>query len=123
MPDFAGRPRRWEGVMTPELILHRIRTEYREMPGLRLTKPQVRRLWQLDATTCDTTLARLLDEHFLTRTRDGSYVLFPGTRVCETLRRRRHHAAVRNGLRSIDVAVGELNPVGTVCADDQKERL
>ena len=79
--------------MTPELILHRIRTEYREMPGLCLTPPQVRRLWQLDATTCETALARLLDEHFLSRTRDGSYVLFPGTRVCG----RRRPTARRSG--------------------------
>ena len=66
--------------MTHEPLLRRIRAEYREMPGLRLTTAQACRLWQLDAHTCETVLARLLDEHFLHCTRDGSYVAFPETR-------------------------------------------
>jgi hypothetical protein len=66
--------------MTHEPLLRRIRAEYREMPGLRLTTAQACRLWQLDAKTCETVLARLLDEHFLHCTRDGAYVAFPETR-------------------------------------------
>jgi hypothetical protein len=34
----------------------RIRGEYREMPGLRLTFAQACRLWQVDASTCETLL-------------------------------------------------------------------
>src|SRR5437867_4466585 len=34
-----------------DLLLIRIRAEYREMPGLKLTLPQARRLWQLDPAT------------------------------------------------------------------------
>ena len=35
-----------------EDILRRIRGEYLEMPGLRLTSVQAQRLWGLDARTC-----------------------------------------------------------------------
>jgi hypothetical protein len=52
----------------------RIRGEYIEMPGLRLTPRQACRLWQLDAPTCDGILGDLLQEGFLTRTRDGAFV-------------------------------------------------
>ena len=34
--------------------LQLVRAEYHEIPGLHLTKPQVQRLWNLDATTCET---------------------------------------------------------------------
>jgi len=61
----------------PELArwLARIRAEYREMPGLRLTEPQVRRLWCLDTATCAGVLRALVSEHFLVRTAKGNYVL------------------------------------------------
>jgi len=39
--------------------LQLIQAEYREMPGLSLTKPQMQRLWGLDRATCDALLARL----------------------------------------------------------------
>jgi hypothetical protein len=51
-----------------------IRGEFVEMPGLRLTKPQVQRLWGLDPTTCDALLAVLESAHFLRRTQDNAYV-------------------------------------------------
>ena len=51
-----------------------IHAEYVEMPGLHLTKPQVRRLWGLDETTADVVLATLEDEKFLRRTSDDIYV-------------------------------------------------
>ncbi len=34
-------------------LLQRVRAEYLEMPGLKLTAPQARRLWGLDCATCD----------------------------------------------------------------------
>ena len=55
-------------------LLSRIRGEYREMPGLRLTPKQACCLWQLDAATCDAVLNSLVDEGFLARTKDGSFV-------------------------------------------------
>ena len=63
--------------MIPEPLLNRIRAEYREMPGLRLTTAQACRLWQLDAATCQAALRRLQDEQFLHCTRDGAYVATP----------------------------------------------
>lgn len=56
-------------------LLSRIRSEYAEMPGLRLTLLQARRLWGLDVLTCSAALAALESAGYLTRTRDGAYVL------------------------------------------------
>lgn len=50
-----------------------IRGEYREIPGLHLTKPQVQRLWGLDPLTCDALLEALVDVQFLKCTRTGAY--------------------------------------------------
>jgi hypothetical protein len=58
--------------MTDWLTL--IQAEYREIPGLRLTKPQVRRLWNLDHTTCDALLEALERSRFLRRTPKDAYV-------------------------------------------------
>ena len=51
-----------------------IRAEYHEMPCLHLTKPQVGRLWNLDATTCEAVLEALETDRFLRRTSTGAYV-------------------------------------------------
>jgi len=45
-----------------------------EMPGLRLTVEQARRLWRLDNTVCDAVLSALVDAHFLAITPDGKFV-------------------------------------------------
>jgi hypothetical protein len=49
----------------------RIRAEFVEMPGLKLTSMQVARLCAIDAATCDAALAALIDARFLVRTRDA----------------------------------------------------
>jgi hypothetical protein len=54
--------------------IHIIQSEYRESPGLRLTKPQVQRLWNLDALVCEALLDALVDGRFLRRTTAGAYV-------------------------------------------------
>ncbi len=54
--------------------LRRIRGEYLEMPGLRLTTAQAQRLWNLDRRTCEELLGTLVSSRFLSRTRDGSFV-------------------------------------------------
>jgi len=53
-------------------LLRRIQGEFLEMPGLRLTEPQARRLWNLDAISCSTVVSMLLDAGFLFKTSDGS---------------------------------------------------
>lgn len=57
-----------------ELLLYRIRGEFLEMPGLRLTQEQAARLWNMDAAVCAAALMRLVADRFLTRTRHGAYV-------------------------------------------------
>ena len=54
--------------------IDQIRSEYREMPGLRLTFEQMLRLWRLDRRTGRVLLKRLLDTKFLEATSDGQYV-------------------------------------------------
>jgi hypothetical protein len=55
-------------------VVRRIRGEFLEMPGLRLTAQQARRLWRLDETACDAVLGALVDSRFLAKTRDGSFI-------------------------------------------------
>jgi hypothetical protein len=55
-------------------ILQRIRGEFLEMPGMRLTLRQAQRLWRLDESVCDAILGALVDAQFLARTRDGSFI-------------------------------------------------
>lgn len=56
-----------------ETLLTRIRGEFREMPGLRLTFGQAQRLWQLEAHVCEIVLERLVAEGFLVRNSSGNY--------------------------------------------------
>jgi hypothetical protein len=55
-------------------VVRRIRGEFLEMPGLRLTAAQARRLWRLDETSCDAVLGALVDARFLAKTRDGAFI-------------------------------------------------
>ena len=52
-----------------------IQAEYLEMPGLHLTRAQIRRLWNLDPPVCDTLVATLVSSGFLRTTARGAYVL------------------------------------------------
>ena len=54
--------------------LRRVKGEYLEMPGLRLTAAQAQRLWGLDSQACDALLGALVDINFLYRTRDGAFM-------------------------------------------------
>lgn len=62
-------------------VLRRVRGEYIEMPGLRLTSAQAQRLWGLDRASCDALLGALVDSKFLFRTRDGAFVRTEHIRV------------------------------------------
>jgi hypothetical protein len=63
-----------EPVPATEDILRRVQGEFLEMPGLRLTEAQARRLWGLDAASCAALLGALVDARFLFRTRDGAFM-------------------------------------------------
>lgn len=74
-----------------EQLLRRIWGEFSEMPGLRLTQAQARRLWGLDEETCTRILDLLVETKFLCRTGLHGYqrltegaVAFPGSRIGET---------------------------------------
>jgi len=60
----------------PALNIHvnRIRGEYMEMPGLRLSLAQAQRLWGMDAESCTIVLQLLIDASFLRRTPNGEYL-------------------------------------------------
>lgn len=60
-------------IVTRSQLLRRIKAEYIEMPGLRLTVAQAGRLWGLDATACLDLLERLITERFLQLRPDGTY--------------------------------------------------
>ena len=55
-------------------LLVRIEGEFHEMPGMCVTPLQARRLWGLDAATCEFVLATLLDRGIVRKTRRGTYV-------------------------------------------------
>ena len=53
--------------------IERIDSEYREMPGLRLTLAQAARLWGLQAPQCRALLGALVERGRLVETPDGLY--------------------------------------------------
>jgi hypothetical protein len=55
-------------------MLLRVKGEFLEMPGLRVTEAQARRLWGLDADSCGVVLQELVRARFLFRTRDGAFM-------------------------------------------------
>ena len=55
-----------------EMIARRVRADFREMPGLRLTPAQARRLWGLELEMCDAVIEALVASHFLRWTAAGS---------------------------------------------------
>ena len=54
--------------------VERLRAEFLEMPGLRLTAPQVERLCGVDQTICQAVLDALVHAKFLRVSPDGTYV-------------------------------------------------
>lgn len=57
----------------PEALLRRVVQEYLELPGLRLSASQARRLWGLDESTCNRLLDELVRLGFLIRRDNGLY--------------------------------------------------
>jgi DNA-binding IclR family transcriptional regulator len=52
---------------------NRVRAEFREMPGMRLSFDQAVRLWALDRRSCQAVLERLIAVGFLQRDDQGRY--------------------------------------------------
>jgi hypothetical protein len=60
-------------MKTVDAVAERIRAEYLEMPGLRLTPAQVQRLCGVDGTVCKLVLDTLVDARFLCMKPDGHF--------------------------------------------------
>ena len=69
---------RW-GFEDAAATLHRIRGEFREMPGLKLTIAQAARLWQLDPASSREFLDALVMDGMLRRKGDGVYLVASDT--------------------------------------------
>jgi hypothetical protein len=67
-----------------EKMLLRVKGEFLEMPGLRVTEAQARRLWGLDADSCGALLHELVRAKFLFRTRDGAFMRVEHARPLKT---------------------------------------
>jgi len=68
------RPASLPHTALDEHLVHCVRAEFLEMPGLQLTCEQAQRLWVIDRETCASVLNRLVDARFLVRRTDGRYV-------------------------------------------------
>ncbi len=66
VPPPAVQPRGW---ITD--LLCRIRSEYKEMPGVCLTRAQAQRLWRLDDDACEAVLSALVLAGYLEMTHHG----------------------------------------------------
>jgi hypothetical protein len=64
-----------------EQLVARIRAEFLEMPGLRLTLPQARRLWHVEEPACRAALEELVRARFLVKRANGAF-----TRAAESPR-------------------------------------
>jgi hypothetical protein len=58
---------------TDDHIVQRLRAEFMEMPGLRLTVPQLQRLCGVEPMVCQRALDALVNAKCLCRKPDGSY--------------------------------------------------
>lgn len=54
-----------------ERMVRIVRSEFNEMPGMRLTRAQCRRLWNITETECDALVRHLLDTGFLVENARG----------------------------------------------------
>lgn len=71
-PMIPSKPS--EDTIAARQMLERIRAEYLEMPGMRLTAEQVQRLCGVDASLCQLVMDSLVARKFLCLHPDGTYV-------------------------------------------------
>jgi hypothetical protein len=83
------------------------------MPGLKLTREQVCRLWGVGRDTCDAALTLLLTEGFLHQTGTGKYVALPrpagsaiGLRASDLRTIRCPHCGKRNDIELVPTLSG-----------------
>jgi hypothetical protein len=69
-----------------EDIVRLVKKEFLEMPGLRLTESQARKLWTLEPSLCSAVMTELVDNGFLLRTPQGTFVRVDLAAPLKTLR-------------------------------------
>lgn len=89
-------------MLAYEEAFERIRAEFLEMPGMRLTARQLERLSGVDQAVCRSVLDDLTRAGFLSRRTDGSYGKSTGDSVSQPARTPSH-----TQLRMLRVAHGE----------------
>ena len=65
----------------PLALTTRIRGEFTEMPGLKLTMAQACRLWHTEESAVREALDALVAEGFVTRTASGAFMALPRPRA------------------------------------------
>jgi hypothetical protein len=65
-------------VMDYHVLIERVRSEFLEMPGLRLTPAQAARLWNVDSATCQHVISALVGAAFLRWTPRGTVMRAEG---------------------------------------------
>jgi DNA-directed RNA polymerase subunit RPC12/RpoP len=63
-----------------DTLTDRIRAEFGELPGLKVTFAQACRLWHADEAKCLAALEALVDEGFLHRAPSGAFIALPRPR-------------------------------------------
>jgi hypothetical protein len=53
--------------------IRRVRADFLEMPGMRLTPRQAARWWHFELDFCDAVLSALVDTRFLVKTHDKKF--------------------------------------------------
>jgi hypothetical protein len=71
-------PARELNVMDYHVLIERVRCEFLEMPGLRLTPAQAARLWNVDSATCQHVITALVRSAFLRWTPRGTVMRAEG---------------------------------------------
>ena len=79
--------------------IERIRGEFLEMPGLRLTAAQVARLCGVDRAICQAVLDALVDAKFLRVSTDGTYTRLIDGRIPHARPATLDHAQARSERR------------------------
>ena len=78
-----------------DALTDRIRAEFAERPGLKVTFSQACRLWQADEAKCLAALEALVNEGFLRRSPSGAFVGLP----------KPHGTAIKTALPDTSLAV------------------
>jgi hypothetical protein len=88
--------------MSHDTLVDRLRSEFLEMPGLRLTCEQTQRLCGVERAVCQSVLDALVDAKFLCVKPDGSYARL--TDGADPARAHPAKASLRTGTSSAKVS-------------------